>query len=75
MLKYVALNGCVVCVNEIRNAYKRLGDIYIDFKCGTPETLKIGYFDFEESEKDFLELCKSLKELSDGGITNGQMVE
>ena len=74
MLKYAVLNGCVVCVNEIRNAYKKLGDIYIDFKCGTPETLKISYFDFEEGERDFLELCKILKELSNGGITNGTMV-
>ena len=74
MFKYVVLNGCIVCVNEIRNAYKKLGDIYIDFKCGTPETLKIDYFDFEEGEKDFLELCKALKELSKGGTTNGTMV-
>ena len=63
-MKYVALNGYVVCVNEIRNAYKSLGNIYIDFKCGTPETLKITYFDYEEMEKDFLELCKALLELS-----------
>ena len=74
MLKYIALNGCVVCVNEIRNVYKRLGDIYIDFKCGTPETLQIIYFNVEERDQDFLELCKALKELSDGGTTNGTMV-
>ena len=74
MLKYIVLNRCVVCVNEIRNAYIQLGDIHIDFKCGTPETLKIAYFDFEEGRKDFLELCKALKELSDGGVTNGTMV-
>ena len=71
MLKYIALNGYVVCVNDIRNAYKQLGDIYIDFKCGAPETLKIHYFDYEEGVKDFLELCKALKELSNGGTTNG----
>lgn len=57
------LNNTVVCVNDIRNVYKKLGDIYIDFKCDTPETLKIPYFDWEESGKDFLELCKSLKDL------------
>ena len=64
MLKYVVLNGHVVCANEIRNAYKALGDIYINFKCGTLETLEITYFDPEEGERDFLELCKALKELS-----------
>ena len=73
-MKYAVLNGYVVCVNEVRNAYMKLGDIYIDFKCGTPETLKIVYFDFEESKKDFLELCKALRELSDGGVINGTMV-
>ncbi len=73
-MKYVVLNGYVVCVNEVRNAYMKLGDIYIDFKCGTSETLKIVYFDFEEGKKDFLELCKALKELSDGGTTNGTVV-
>ena len=74
MLKYIMLNGDIVCVNEIRNAYKSFGDIFIDFKCGTPETLRITYFDFDRREKDFLELCKALKELSDGGTTNGTMV-
>lgn len=64
MLRYVVLHGCVICVNEIRNAHKRLGDIHIDFKCGTPETFKIAYFDSEERDQDFLELCKVLKELS-----------
>ena len=73
-MKYIVLNGYVVCINEIRNAYMKLGDIYIDFKCGTTETLKIPYFDFEDNGKDFLELCKALKELSDGGVTNGTMV-
>lgn len=71
MLKYIVLNGYVVCVNEIRNVYKRFGDIYIDFKCGAPETLKISYSDFKEGAKDFLELCKVLKDLSNGGATNG----
>ena len=73
-MKYIALNGYIVCVNEIRNAYVKLGDIYIDFKCGTPETLKISYVDLGEGKKDFLELCEALKELSDGGATNGTMV-
>lgn len=73
-MKYVVLNGYIVCVNEVRNAYMKLGDIFIDFKCGTPETLRIAYFDFEERGKDFLELCKALKELSDGGVTNGTVV-
>ena len=66
MLRYVVLNGCIVCVNDIRNAYKSCGDIFIDFKCGTPETLRVTYFDFDEREKDFLELCQVLKELSNG---------
>ena len=66
MLKYVVLNGCIVCVNDIRNAYKSYGDIFIDFKCGAPETLRVTYFDFDEREKDFLELCQVLKELSNG---------
>ena len=70
-MKYIALNGHVVCVNDIRNAYKKLGDIYIDFKCGTPQTLKIVYFDYEEGENDFFELCKALKKISNGGTTNG----
>ena len=74
-MKYIMLNNTIVCVNDIRNVYKKLGDIYIDFKCGTPETLKIPYFHWEESDKDFLELCKALKELSNGGTTNGQMDE
>ena len=74
MLKYIILNEHVVCVNEVRNAYTRLGDIYIDFKCGIPETLKISYVDLGEGKKDFLELCKALKELSDGGVTNGTVV-
>lgn len=73
-MKYVVLNGYVVCVNEIRDAYTRLGDIHIDFKCGTPETLRIVYYNLEERNKDFLELCEALKELSDGGVTNGTMV-
>ena len=42
---------------------KKLGDIYIDFKCGTPETLKIPYFDWEESNKDFFDLAIALKDL------------
>ena len=62
-MKYAMLNDTVVCVNDIRNVSRKLGDIYIDFKCGTPETLKIVYWDYEESGKDFLELCKSLKDL------------
>ena len=69
------LNSTVVCVNDIRDASRRLGDIYINFKNGPQETLKIVYWDYEESGKDFLELCKALKELSDGGTTNGTMVE
>ena len=73
-MKYVVLNGYVVCVNEVRDAYTQLGDIYIDFKCGTPETLKIPYYNLKERNKDFLELCEALKELSDGGVTNGTMV-
>ena len=58
MLKYVVLNGCIVCVNDIRNAYKSLGDIFIDFKCGTPETLRIAYFDFDERDNDFLNFVR-----------------
>ena len=57
------LNNTIVCVNDIRNVYKKLGDIYIDFKCGTPETLKIPYFDWEERNKDFLDLAIALKDL------------
>ena len=74
MLKYVVLNGYIVCVNEIRDAYKSCGDILINFKCGTPETLKVVYFDLEERNKDCFELCKALKELSNGGTTNGTVV-
>ena len=74
MLKYIILNGDIVCVNEIRNAYKSLASIFIDFKCGTLETLKITYLDSDERDKDFFELCKTLKELSNGGTTNGTMV-
>jgi hypothetical protein len=73
-MKYVVLNGYVVCVNEIRDAYIKLGDIYIDFKSGTTETLKIPYYNLKERNQDFLELCEALKELSDGGTTNGTMV-
>ena len=62
-MKYVMLNNTVVCVNDIRNVYKKLGDIYIDFKCGTPETLKIPYFDWEESNTDFPNLAIALKDL------------
>ena len=62
-MKYVMLNNTVVCVNDIRNVYRQLGDIYIDFKCGTPETLKIPYFDWEESNKDFFDLAIALKDL------------
>lgn len=62
-MKYVMLNNTVVCVNDIRNVYRKLGDIYIDFKCGTPETLKIPYFDWEESNKDFFDLAIALKDL------------
>ena len=62
-MKYVMLNNTIVCVNDIRNVYRQLGDIYIDFKCGTPETLKIPYFDWEESNKDFLDLAIALKDL------------
>ena len=64
-MKYITLNRHVVCVNEIRNAYKSFGDIYIDFKCGTPETLKIAYFSLDVRDKDYCELCKALKELSE----------
>lgn len=73
-MKYVVLNGYVVCVNEVRDAYTQLGDIYIDFKCGTPETLKIPYYNLKVRNQDFLELCEALKELSDGGVTNGTVV-
>lgn len=69
-MKYIVLNGNVVCINEIRNAYTKLGDIYIDFKCGTTETLKIPYYNLEERNKDFLELCEALKELSDNKERN-----
>lgn len=62
-MKYMMLNNTVVCVNDIRNVYKKLGDIYIDFKCGTPATLKIPYFDWEESNKDFFDLAIALKDL------------
>ena len=62
-MKYIMLNDTVVCVNDIRNVSRRLGDIYIDFKCGTPETLKIVYTDFDKSKEDFLYLCRSLKNL------------
>ena len=31
-MKYIMLNDTVVCVNDIRNVSRRLGDIYIDFK-------------------------------------------
>ena len=62
-MKYIMLNSTVVCVNDIRDVSRRLGDIYINFKNGPRETLKIGYWDCEESGKDFLELCKMLKEL------------
>ena len=62
-MKYVMLNSTVVCVNDIRDVSRRLGDIYINFKNGPRETLKIVYWDCEESGKDFLELCKTLKEL------------
>lgn len=64
-MKYLVLNEHVVCVNEVRNAYTRLGDIYIDFKCGTPETVIIHYFNLKSRDKDFLELCKALTELSE----------
>ena len=62
-MKYIMLNDTVVCVNDIRNAYKELGDIYIDFKCGTPETLKIPYSDWGERNKDFFDLVFALKGL------------
>ena len=70
-MKYVMLNSTVVCVNDIRDVSLHLGDIYINFKNGPRETLKIVYWDCEERKKDFLELCKALQELSDGGTTNG----
>lgn len=62
-MKYIMLNSTVVCVNDIRDVSRHLGDIYINFKNGPQETLKIVYWDCEESENDFLELCKALKAL------------
>ena len=65
-MKYVMLNSHIVCVNDIRNTYMSLGDIYIDFKNGNQETLKIYYSDVGSCKENFLELCKALKDLEEG---------
>ena len=33
-MNYIVLNSHIVCLNEIRNAYKYFDSIYIDFKNG-----------------------------------------
>lgn len=64
-MKYIMLNSHVVCVNDIRNTYTSMGNIYIDFKNGNQETLRIYYSDFDACREDFLELCKTLKDLQE----------
>ena len=59
-MEYIILNSHIICLSEIRNAYKYLGDIYIDFKRGNTETLRIKYKTFRECDEGFNLLTEAL---------------
>ena len=59
-MEYIVLNSHIICLSEIRDAYKFLGDIYINFKHGNTEPLQIVYKTFNECDKDFNLLMEAL---------------
>ena len=59
-MNYIVLNSHIVCLNEIRNAYKYFDSIYIDFKNGDTKTLIVKYGILSERDKDFALLMEAL---------------
>ena len=59
-MDYIVLNSHIVCLSEIRDAYKYFDSIYIDFKNGDVKTLIIKYTDISERNEGFDLLMEAL---------------